>query len=470
MRILELLSVFVTVFQDPIWIPPAVLLGLGLLAGAGLAVWLGRSGDDRVVDAESERLDLERRRDTVIEAVRALDLERDKLSPEDYEREKRALLGHGAAAMRALEEPVVDEKRQALIASIEANKEELGEERAAAITALLKGEEVQAGPPTPVEPSGGLRPEYLGALVVVGGLAALLLIFLGLTAYEANIRHDAESAAPTAQRPPGAASPGAPQARPPGPQPGEQEKAWMATLEDDPDDLEALNGLTDFEIRRQGWEQAGSYNNRALQVDAKDPEARVWKALLLYREGNFPRAVEELEGVMADNPDYARAYQFRGMIHLQLRELDQALARFDKALSLTDDPRGQAGIRQLISETRQAKAAMKPELGGTIRLAQGFDASSLPPNAQIFVSVTAPGGPPMPLRAKKVPLGEFPIEFQVAGSDAPMRGGPLPDTVNLTVKVDLDGNPMGDDPGAPKVVVEGVTPGSMDVQVVLGAP
>mgnify|MGYP002005139289 CR=1 FL=1 len=38
MRILELLWIFVEAFSDPVWIPPFVVLGLGLVAGIVLAI------------------------------------------------------------------------------------------------------------------------------------------------------------------------------------------------------------------------------------------------------------------------------------------------------------------------------------------------------------------------------------------------------------------------------------------------
>ena len=295
MRILELLWIFVEAFSDPVWIPPFVVLGLGLVAGIVLAIVLTRRSEGLLLDAEAERMDLLRRRDTVIEAVRALDLEKDKLSAEDYEREKRALLHHGAKALRALEEPVDKEERQALIASVEAQRESLGEARVEAITALLQGADLAVEQ----APESGNTPAWVGALAVLGGIVALLLVFLGLTAYESSAQH-AQQAEEGPRTPAMAQTPSAPRA----PQMGEQEKAWVANLEQNPQDLTALNGLTDWNIRIQDWEQAASYNARALAADAKDPEARVWKALLDYREGNFPRAVDELEAVMADNPDY----------------------------------------------------------------------------------------------------------------------------------------------------------------------
>ena len=72
----ELIDAFVQAFDPALWGAPLIVMAIGLVAGIALAVW--RTGRDaEVVDAEAVRLDLERRRDAVIEAVRALDMERD---------------------------------------------------------------------------------------------------------------------------------------------------------------------------------------------------------------------------------------------------------------------------------------------------------------------------------------------------------------------------------------------------------
>lgn len=454
-RIYDLLMIFVDVFQDPVWVAPGVLLLIGLVGGAIAALVLTGQRDGSTLDAETERQDLEKRRDSVIAAIRALDLERDKLSPEDYEREKRALLEHGAEAMRALEGAVQDDEQAELMAAIEASREQLGEERAKAITALVQG-----GPLPKPQPTG-LRLESRLALISLGSvllLGVLALVLVGL--------QERPEPAPVAATAPSSGGGGQTAAQQPPESPEEQ--ALQARLDKDANDLEALNGLTDFAIRRQLWDKATDYNTRALALDAKSSEGRVWHALLVYREGNFPQAVQELEAVIADAPDYPRAHQFRGMVHLQLRQFDEALAKFQTALELTEDPAAKASIQRLIGDTRQAMQAARPEIGGTITLGEGVDPAAWGSQAQVYVSVKATTGPPMPLRAKRFPAGPFPLEFNLSSMDAPMRGGPLPESVSVTVKVDLDGNPMGDDPGAPKIVIEGVKPGSLDMQIVLG--
>ena len=477
-------------FDPALWGAPLIVMAIGLVAGIALAVW--RTGRDaEVVDAEAVRLDLERRRDAVIEAVRALDMERDKLSDEDYERQRRALLAHGAEAMRALEEGVVSEDKPEsapdLLAAVEAEAERLGEDRVAAIKALMAGGDVpepeQAPKPEPkaeapkAEAPKAVRisPRWEGALWTLGAVGVLVAIFLVLGFMDNTGQLPVEP-----MPPPQARQPAPP---PPAVGPGPQEQAWMKTLESDPANLEALNGLTDFEIRTQDWQTAEAYNNRALQAKADDPEARTWRALLRYRAGSYAEAVADLDAVIADSPDFGRAHQFRGIVHLQMKEFGPALERFEQAMALATDDRTKYGLRQMMAEARQAMqgggagappptpppaAGGDAELAGTITLASGVDPSSWGPRARVYVSVKAASGPPMPLRAKAFPPSAFPLKFSLSKADAPMQGGPLPSALTVTVKVDLDGNAMGDDPGAPKVVIEGIRPGTSDLAVVLG--
>lgn len=466
----ELIDAFVQAFDPALWGAPFIVMVIGLIGGIILAIWR-TNRDASAVDTESERLDLERRREAVVEAVRALDMEREKLSDEDYERQRRALLAHGAEAMRALEEGVVSddstELPEDLLSAVDAQAERLGAERVAAIKALLAGGEVPTAEPAPAPEKAPLvSPRWEGALWTLGAVGALLAIFLvlGFMDNTGQLPEDPPMQATTAQRPP--------PPRPPAPGPGEQEQAWMKSLESNPNDLQALNGLTDFEIRTQNWDAAQGYNDRALAVKANDPEARTWRALLRYRAGSYPEAIGALDGVIADSPGYGRAHQFRGIVHLQMGEFEPAMERFERAMALADDERTKMGLRQLMAEARrglgEAASAGAPDLAGQITLADGVDPSSWGPRARVYVSVKAASGPPMPLRAKAFPPTAFPLTFSLSSADSPMGPGDLPDDITVTVKVDLDGNAMGDDPGAPKVVLQGIRPGTSDLAIVLG--
>lgn len=461
-RLQELWTAFANAYDPAVWGLPLTVMLIGIIGGVVVSILAFRANERRTVEAEGRRLDLLRSRDTVVDAIRALDLERDKLSPEDYERERKALLAHGAQAMRALEEDPVSDDSNEILAAVEQQREALGDERADLIKGLLTGAPLPTAESTPAPAEArraAISPQWQGALITLGVVGVLGALYLVLTGVEAtNDRNGVNAAA--AQR-------SAPPQRREVPV-TEAEKTWAATLESNPDDLDALNGLTDYEIRRQRWDSAIGYNDRALAVDPRNPEARTWKALLVYRTGAYPEATRQLDAVIADHPDYARGHQFRGMIHLQLKELEPALARFERALELATEDSQRGGLRALIAETKQAMNAGKPELAGTVTLAEGVDPSAWGPSAQVYVSVKAANGPPRPLRAKRLPNGPYPLTFSIASTDSPMGGGPLPADISVTVKVDLDGNPMGDDPGAPKLVVGDVQPGSLDLNLVLG--
>ncbi|TVQ86211.1 MAG: hypothetical protein EA397_20485 [Deltaproteobacteria bacterium] len=446
----ELVQAWVSAFDPEIWTLPLVVTVLGVIVGS-LAMFLSRRGQDEAEAlAEGERLDLERRRDTVVEAVRALDVERDKLAPEDYERERRALLSHGAEAMRAQQEATLSETEpmSELKQALEKERERLGEDRYASIHKVLRGESVQSRAEAP-----WVGPKWQGAFWTLGAVGVLLALYLILRGIE------------TPQTPM-AAGP-SPEARP------AQPPAVLAAeeaLRADPSDLQALNTMTDYSIRRQQWGDAARYSQRALQASPGDAEARTWAALLAFRGGDEAQALAALDTVLAEEPGFSMAHQYRGLIALRLGDVEVAIRSLEAAIETSDDNETRLGLRQVLAEARaMAATPSEPEITGTISLAEGLDPSGWGEGASVFVSVRAAEGPPMPLRAKKLPVGPFPLEFSLGAGDAPMRGGPLPERVIVVVKVDLDGNPMGDDPGAPKVVLEDVEPSGQPLRVVLDA-
>jgi len=135
-RFEELVAAFTSAFEFEVWAIPTTVMLIGALFGIGVAILAMRRNERSIVDAEGRELDLLRRRDTVIDAIRALDLERDKLAPEDYERERQLLLAHGAQALRDLEEDPVSLDDTDLIAAVEARRNTLGDGRVQAIKDL----------------------------------------------------------------------------------------------------------------------------------------------------------------------------------------------------------------------------------------------------------------------------------------------------------------------------------------------
>lgn len=60
---------------------------------------------------------------------------------------------------------------------------------------------------------------------------------------------------------------------------------------------------------------------------------------MYFQDGNMAVALEELKIALDADPDYAPAYNVRGLVHTYLREMGEAEADFSKALRLTpNDP------------------------------------------------------------------------------------------------------------------------------------
>jgi cytochrome c-type biogenesis protein CcmH len=433
----ELGAAWVAAFDLDIWGLPLAVTGIGLVIGA-VGLFATRDAREAAGAADdARRLDLARRRDEVVEAVRALDVERDKLDPQDYAARRRALLAHGAEALRELdaaasptpvESPMSDAPPPTLEQALEAERARLGDEKVAAIRRIV------------AEPDrGGWRigPKWEGAAWALGAVAVIAGIYLALTVNEGRVEPVASAPPPPADQPP----------RTP------EEAAALARLEAAPNDVEALNELTDWSIRRQQWGEAARYSQRALEAAPTDVVARTWAGVLAFRAGDEATSLRLLDAVLAERPDFPLALQWRGFLALQTGDNEAAIRYLEAAIPVTDDPDMKVALRQLIARARAAAAPAAPELSGTIELDAGVDPAAWGEGATLFVSVRAAGGPPMPLRAKKLPAGPFPLSFALTPADSPMGGGPLPAEIEVTVKVDLDGNPMGDDPGAPKVTV-----------------
>ncbi|MEZ4240266.1 MAG: hypothetical protein R3F59_29745 [Myxococcota bacterium] len=86
-----------------VWGVPTVMLAAGLVAGAFVAA--NRRSDGAAVMAESRRIDLEATRDEVLEQLKQLELDREKMHPADYQREFELLKARGARALEALDNP-----------------------------------------------------------------------------------------------------------------------------------------------------------------------------------------------------------------------------------------------------------------------------------------------------------------------------------------------------------------------------
>jgi len=88
----------------------------------------------------------------------------------------------------------------------------------------------------------------------------------------------------------------------------------------------------------------------------------------------------------------------------------------------------------------------------------------------LFV-IARSGGAGPPLAVRRLPIGPFPLAFEIGPADVMIAGRPFRGPITLSARVDRDGNPMTRDPGdALAVLAAPVEPGAHDVELTLQTP
>jgi tetratricopeptide (TPR) repeat protein len=444
------------------WGLPLGVLGAGLAVGAGLFGFF-RDRDTGAVDAAARRAAAEAAHLSVLEALRAHDAMKDRMRPQAWERARQRLLERGAAALRALDgltEPAPTPEAADAV-RIAAARERMG---APAFDAAVAagGDPMALARALVPEASArtGMAPLWRGALIALAcvGIVAALVAFA--RSDEAPRRDDAM-----------AAPPGAP-----------TRASIDQRLAANPKDLAALNDLTDLAIRTADMQTALDANKRALDVAPGDATARTLKGVLAATVGMYDNALARFDEVLATNPDHLDALVYKGLVALEMGRADLALAPLQRATQLRPADRELAGLLlraqggATAPPMAPASPAMEPPpssgdlvLSGTVDLAPGVTPV---PGATFYVSVRDPAGGP-PLAAVRRPLpAQFPTTFEVRTGDAIAMGGalrPFPAVLDLSVRLDADGNPMTKDPTEPVASLKGLAHGATGVTVTLAA-
>jgi hypothetical protein len=236
-----------------------------------------------------------------------------------------------------------------------------------------------------------------------------------------------------------------------------------AILESHPDDLAALNFVTEAALRRGDFEEAMSTLDRARALAPDDPEVRVHLAILQLAVGMVDRAIPELEGAVEASPGLGKAHLWLGMAQLRVGNSEAATSAFESALECSDLSSGdRAMVRMALQQATGEGAGTMPgaqgatasgsapadsgevRISGTIRLAQGADPVS---GAVLFVVArrTAEGGGP-PVAVERISPEQWPVSFELTDGSR-MLGGPWPDQVWIHARLDGDGVATTRDPG-----------------------
>ncbi len=476
------------------WGPPLAVLVAGLIGGLAYArATRGSDLEQREAERLGRREDLRRAKDGTLEALRALEFDRTKLDPEDYDAQRKALLAMGADALRGLDEvgpgptpdaskPAHDEQQQAARALLESQRATLGDEAVDAALAALdaKSRRATSAPETDEPPA--VSPAWQGAAWALLAVALIGTLWWNLGG-SATERGDGSMTGNTTPSGGMGSAPATPGAEPEWPGKRELE----ARLAADPGDLGALNDLTEIALGQQDLSRAMTLNSQARTVSPDDPDARVYFALLRMSIGQVDEALTDLDAVLAQHPTHGRALAYKGLILLNQGQPDAAATALQQAID-AGAPGRPALEQELIRARAMAMGGDAPPapmptaphppldpapagdalLAGTITVPVDI-AGRLSGSEVVFVSLRDPAGGP-PLAALRLPPGPFPLAFRVKPSDVISMGGAprtVPETVDVSVRIDLDGNAMTRSDGEPSFTQQGVRVGTTELGVAL---
>lgn len=483
--------------SDNAWWTPFMVINLGIFLGnLAMALLARQPGAEHTLWIEGRKQDLSDSRRIVVEQLRQLEAEQDKHTPEDYAREREALLAVGSQAARQLQEQFPSSPGPATVVtrtvissggwtaggtqageatSPASSPPTMGPQEALAMRLRLERDAdpraFEAAMRTlGLSSSGGISGEMRGAMYTLGVLGLIAGLYT-MASQDARSRAPGMSmtggdgvASPSmneaAQAPAAAADP--------------TSIALQQQLEANPDDLDALNQLTEISLLNQDMSTALDLNMRARKVAPDDPDAGVFHGVLLAMIDRREEAYTTLDGILQTHPDHLRALVWRSLLALG-DDPSLAVTLMERAVALDPDPR----LTDLLARAREragavggapapapAPAEAPPVLvSGTIELAEGAN----PEGQLIFVSLKNAARPGPPMAAVKLPPGPFPLLFEVTAKDLiPMAAqGPLPATVQLTVRLDSDGDPMTRPDTDPSAVLSDLAPGTTGVTLQL---
>jgi hypothetical protein len=108
-----------------------------------------------------------------------------------------------------------------------------------------------------------------------------------------------------------------------------------------------------------------------------------------------------------------------------------------------------------------------PPIRGTVRLDPSLQ-SRVPPDAVLFIIARRAGGGGPPLAAKRISTPHFPLDFTLGPEDRMIKSMPFEGPLQLSVRVDGDGNAASHNPGdMDGAAAQSVEPGASGVEIVI---
>jgi tetratricopeptide (TPR) repeat protein len=411
------------------WLSAGGMILSGLIVG--FMFWYGMKG--RASKPDVERLDLEAKRDVLLQQLREL-----KETGGSVE-EQRRLERETADVLRALDQrKAAPLKPSAAAAPIAADVNIAALTRAASIRGFIWG---------------------AASVAVLGGIGWFVT----------------EKATPKTETAPSPMA-SAPQSQQPQ-QPDPALQQIEAAVAKSPDDLEMRNQLAKAYLERENLMGVFDQTKYILARTPDDARALTYQALVRMSMGQRDAAAEMLQHAIKSDPQLIDAYVALAWDDIQRGKLDDAEAQIAEATRR--HPEQKARLDDVLSKMKeQAKnpepasaaastPAAAPASGPSVHVTLTLAGAKPSPNAVLFIIARAAGqtaGPPAAV--KRIAGPTFPLDVDLSAADS-MMGQPLPATVRIEARIDSDGDPLTKNPSDPHAVQDWVATNGTKVSLAL---
>ena len=204
---------------------------------------------------------------------------------------------------------------------------------------------------------------------------------------------------------------------------------------------------------RQDYPKAIEAFKKVLAADATNPEAHSYMGFILMQAGHGDGALMAFEKALSRAPNLPMALWGKGMVLYQDKK-DFAGARgiFERLLVMVPPGEERNEVAKILAEipaaggsVTAAKPAIVASSGQTISGTIAIDAklkAKIDPNAALFIIARPAGGPGgPPLAVKKIDKPAFPLSYSLSQENVMMQGTPFSGKINISVRLDKDGNP-----------------------------
>jgi tetratricopeptide (TPR) repeat protein len=410
------------------WLSAGGMILSGLIVG--FMFWYGMKS--RAPKPDVERLDLEAKRDVLLQQLREL-----KETGGSVE-EQRRLERETADVLRALDKrKAAPSKTAAAPTPVAADVNIAALTRAASIRGFIWG---------------------AASVAVLGGIAWFVT----------------EKATPKTE------TASAPMASAPQSQPQQSDPALQqieAAVAKSPDDLEMRNQLAKAYLERENLMGVFEQTKYILARTPDDARALTYQALVRMSMGQRDPAAEMLRHAIKSDPQLLDAYVALAWDDIQRGKTAEAEAQIAEATRR--HPEQKARLDDVLSKMKeQAKnpapataaastPAAAPVSGPSVHVTLTLAGAAPSPNAVLFIIARAAGqtaGPPAAV--KRIAGPTFPLDIDLSAADS-MMGQPLPATVRIEARLDSDGDAMTKNPSDPHAVQDGVATNGTKVSLAL---